>query len=80
MVKTLTVKLPLFQVLVTFISMLLKITKQCKAVTCSDSSINILFISGPDGIGVDLLKEIKVKRERIVKMQKRVQTPAFTCW
>ena len=36
-----------------------------KAVTCSDSSG---FVYDPDGIDVDLLKEIKeVKRERIVK-------------
>lgn len=37
-----------------------------KAVTCSDSSG---FVYDPDGIDVDLLKEIKeVKRERIVKL------------
>ena len=78
-VKTLTVKTADVSVLVTLPSTL---SKNCslgaKAVTCSDSSG---FVYDPDGIDVDLLKEIKeVKRERIVKYAKLVQCNLHTCW
>ena len=47
-----------------------------KAVTCSDSSG---FVYDPDGIDVDLLKEIKeVKRERIVKYAEARPNATFT--
>ena len=47
-----------------------------KAVTCSDSSG---FVYDPDGIDVDLLKEIKeVKRERIVKYAEARPNATYT--